>query len=280
MQVKLADTAGFCFGVKRAIDILYELPSDTKKCCTLGPIIHNKVMVEELEKRNIYAINSIEDSNDYDVVVIRSHGVPKSVKDKLCEMGKEVIDATCPFVSKIHKIVNEKSSENKIILIAGDKHHPEVEGIIGHCVNKAYTFKNEDELRHIINIIPDGNNNQYCLVSQTTFDTLEWYKFVKILKKVYTNLEIFDTICNATSMRQSQTNELSKTCDAMIVIGDKSSSNTAKLYNIAVKNCKRTFLVETANDLDVNLLNECKVVGVTAGASTPDMIIKEVLEKL
>ena len=280
MQVKLADTAGFCFGVKRAIEMIYDLPYEDKRCCTLGPIIHNKVMVKDLEKKNIYAVGNLEETKDYDIVVIRSHGVSKLVFDELRSMGKTVVDATCPFVSKIHKIVYEQSKEGKTILIAGDGHHPEVQGIIGHSLTECYTFKDDKELETALSIIQDKNNKGYCLVSQTTFDIELWQKFVKILKKVYTKLDIFDTICNATSLRQSEADRLSASCDAMLVIGDRGSSNTQKLYNIASRNCKKTFLIETLDDLRPEDLDGCTAVGVTAGASTPDTIIKEVVDSL
>lgn len=280
MQVKLAKTAGFCFGVKRAIDLINRLPAKEKKCCTLGPIIHNKVMVNKLRDDGIYTVNDIEGTGDYDTVVIRSHGVSKLVHDELVDMGKTVIDATCPFVSKIHNIVYEKSREGKVILIAGDRYHPEVQGIIGHALSECYTFKNKEELDETISLIQNEKNKSFCLVSQTTFDINMWQNFVKILKKVYTNLEIFDTICNATSLRQAEADEISASCDAMLVIGDKSSSNTQKLYNIASRNCRKTFLIETLEDLDRDLIDGCSTIGITAGASTPDMIIKEVVDSL
>ena len=281
MNVKLAKTAGFCFGVKRAIeDILYTLPADEKKICTLGPIIHNRIMVKELEKNGIAAVDSIEETQGYDTVVIRSHGVEKAVTDQLQEMGREIVDATCPFVSKIHRIVYERSVMGDIILIAGDRYHPEVSGIMGHSVSKCYTFKNREELDELVALIPDEKNKRFTLVSQTTFDISLWQKFVKFLKKVYTNLEIFDTICNATSLRQQEADELSKECDAMLIIGDRGSSNTQKLYAIASKNCSSTYLVECADDLENCSFSGCETIGVTAGASTPDMIIKEVVDKL
>lgn len=279
MQYKLAKSAGFCFGVKRAIDIVFKLPKD-KKCCTLGPIIHNKEIVNELEQKGIYAINDIDEAKDFDVVVIRSHGVPKNVYDKLSQMGKEIIDATCPFVSKIHKIVADESQKGNVIVIAGDSNHPEVIGIMGHSCNKCYTFKNEEELNDILALIPDEKNTHISLVAQTTFDSSLWQKSVKILQKVYTNLDIFDTICNATSMRQNEADELSKTSDCMIVIGDKKSSNTDKLYMIAKRNCDNTIKIETVKDLDNEYVSKFETIGVTAGASTPDRIIKEVLDKL
>lgn len=279
MKFKLAKTAGFCFGVNRAIDIVYELPKD-KKCCTLGPIIHNKNIVKELEQRNIHAINEFDESKDYDIVVIRSHGVGKDVYTQLKLMNKQIVDATCPFVSKIHNIVREQSSKGDIIFIAGDQFHPEVIGIMGHSTTPCYTFKNIEELNKTIALIPNSKNIHLTLVAQTTFDTSLWKKFNEILKKTYTNLQIFGTICSATALRQKEAMELSKESDVMIVIGDKKSSNTQKLYTIASRECKKTYQIETKDDIDFSIFKDDMLVGITAGASTPDSIIKEVLDKL
>ena len=280
MKVTVAKTAGFCFGVNRAVEIVNSLADKKEKVCTLGPIIHNKEMVSELAKKGVYSIDDIECASDFDTVVIRSHGVSKEIKNKLSSFSCDVVDATCPFVSKIHRIVEKAGNENKVVLIAGDSNHPEVMGIVGHCVNECYTFKNDEELESALSIILSKNIKDICVVAQTTFDVSAWKKCLKNIKKVYTNAEIFDTICNATSERQAEADALSKSSDCMIVIGDKHSSNTCKLFSICKRSCEFTFLVETSADLDIDAIRNAKSIGVTAGASTPARIIKEVLDTM
>ncbi len=280
MKVTVAKTAGFCFGVNRAVEIVNSLAQNDSKVCTLGPIIHNKEMVEELRGKGVFSIDELSEASSFDTVVIRSHGVSKDVYDSLETMSCEVVDATCPFVSKIHRIVAKAGENNKTVLIAGDKNHPEVMGIVGHCKGECYTFKNEEELQNALDLMLNKNIKDICVVAQTTFDITLFEKCLKILKKVYTNAEIFDTICNATSERQTEAATLSKSSDCMIVIGDKHSSNTCKLFSICKRNCENTFLVETAADLDLDVIAKAKLIGVTAGASTPARIIKEVLDTM
>lgn len=280
MKLTVAKTAGFCFGVNRAVEIVNKLADTDAKVCTLGPIIHNKEMVFELESKGVHSVDDIEDAKNYDTVVIRSHGVPKSVKDTLSQFSCEIVDATCPFVSKIHRIVANAGKQNKTVLIAGDKNHPEVMGIMGHCTGDCYTFKNEEELQEALSLILNSKIKDICVVAQTTFDVTAWKKCLKNIKKVYTNAEIFDTICNATSERQAEADALSKSSDCMIVIGDKHSSNTCKLFSICKRSCDKTFLVETSADLDLASIAEAEFIGVTAGASTPARIIKEVLDTM
>ena len=280
MKIKLADTAGFCFGVNRAVNIAYSVAKKGQRGCTLGPIIHNKEMVAELESLGVCAVDSVDEIGGRSPVIIRSHGVAQSVYDELDGRGVAYIDATCPFVSKIHSIVRQKSREGFAVFIAGDRDHPEVCGIMGHCEGDCFVFKNEDELTDLTNKILIENYKGVCLVAQTTFDKEIWKKCLKIYKKVYTNAEIFDTICNATSKRQAEAKSLSEKCDGMIVIGDRKSSNTNKLYLICKRNCENTVMIETAADLDTTRFCGCEYVGITAGASTPDRIIKEVLDKM
>ncbi len=279
-KVILAKSAGFCFGVNRAIEIVYKLIDSEKKACTLGPIIHNTQMVNELMEKGVCAVNSIGEVEKGNTVVIRSHGVPQSVIEEITEKGLDYVDATCPFVSKIHKIVKEAGEDGSTVIIAGDRNHPEVQGIIGHCKGKCYTFKNQEELEEIFTLIPKENNNSIKVVAQTTFDLKEWEKSIKSLKNVYTNAKIFDTICNATAIRQKEASDISKSVDLMFVIGDKHSSNSFKLYNICRKNCAKTFFVETSDDLPTEEIMGADSIGVTAGASTPARIIKEVLDKM
>ena len=278
-KIIVAESAGFCFGVNRAINILYKLIDENKPACTLGPIIHNMQMVNELREKGVRTIDKISEAKENETIVIRSHGVPQSIVDEINERHLDYIDATCPFVSKIHKIVSE-TDDDSIVIIAGDKNHPEVQGIMGHCKSKCYTFKNQVELQELFSIIPQKNYKTIKIVAQTTFDLKEWEKSLKSLKNVYTNTKIFDTICNATSIRQREAANISKSVDLMFVIGDKHSSNSFKLYSICSSNCENTFFIETADELPLEMVKKADSIGVTAGASTPARIIKEVLDKM
>ena len=198
-SLKKAESAGFCFGVSRAVEMVSELLAQGKKVCTLGPIIHNMEMVEELRKKGCRPIESIAELGRDEILVIRSHGVPKPVIDELEKSGLDYRDATCPFVKKIHRLVARADSENDVVLIAGNRNHPEVQGIIGNCVCEYFTFNNETELDEILPIVLEKKNKTVKMVAQTTFDTKELKKSVKKIKKLCTNAKIFDTICNATS---------------------------------------------------------------------------------
>ena len=279
-KIKKAESAGFCFGVNRAINMVDELLKCNVKVCTLGPIIHNMEMVRELQQRGCRPVDDINELADDETLVIRSHGVPQSVIDELNKNNINFKDATCPFVKKIHKIVAGTSPDEDVVLIAGNKHHPEVCGIIGHCKTDCYTFNNEEELDEVLPIILKSNNKQLLIVAQTTFDTKEWKKCIKKIKKLCTNAKIFDTICNATSVRQNEADLIAGRSDFMIVIGDRHSSNTGKLFDICKKQCSNTVLIETADELDFTQVQNAKNIGVTAGASTPARIIKEVLDTM
>ncbi len=280
MSIKKADSAGFCFGVNRAISMVKDLVDHDVKVCTLGPIIHNMEVVRELEQQGCRPVESIGEINEGEILVIRSHGVPKSVIDELDKIGIEYQDATCPFVKKIHRIVSEAVVGEEVVLIAGNASHPEVKGIIGNCKTDCYTFNNEGELDNLLTNILKENNKLVKVVAQTTFDTKEWKKSVKKIKKLCTNSKIFDTICNATSVRQSEADEIAAQSDFMVVIGDRHSSNTAKLFDICKRRCGNTVLIETAAELDMNQVRAAGNIGVTAGASTPAKIIKEVLDTM
>ncbi len=273
--ITLAKTAGFCFGVDRAVNIVNELLDKGERVCTLGPIIHNPQLVDKLSSRGVIIINEPKQAPEGYSVVIRSHGVGKDIYDELCENGISYVDATCPFVSKIHKIVEEHSNKGYTVLIAGDKNHPEVEGIMGHCVNKAYAFLSADELENFFKNNNEFKRKEVILVAQTTFQVTEWEKCKEKLKKVCTNSIIFDTICIATDKRQSEAEALSKQSDLMIVIGGKSSSNTNKLCSVCSKYAQ-TVHIESANEIKREQLIDKQYIGVTAGASTPSYIIKEV----
>ncbi len=278
-KITLAKTAGFCFGVDRAVNMVYSL-SEKQRVCTLGPIIHNSEMVRELEQKGVIIANTPKEVPSGYTVVIRSHGVPQSVYDEIHSLNLNYSDATCPFVSKIHKTVAKAGRENSVVLIIGDKNHPEVKGIEGHCCGEFFAVKNHMEAEKLIETTPRLKTNPLTVVAQTTFDVSEWKKSLKVIKKLCTNAVIFDTICNATAERQEEARILAEKSDLMIVIGDKTSSNTCKLYDICSRVCKNTYLVETYKELkDIDLSSACNI-GVTAGASAPARIIKEVLDTM
>lgn len=277
-QIILAKTAGFCFGVDRAVNLVYDLVNEGKKVCTLGPIIHNAQLVADLENKGVKIIDDISEAPQGYTVVVRTHGVEKNVLDELENKNIDFVNATCPFVTKIHNIV-KKQDENTVVLIAGDKNHPEVLGIKSYCKGPSFVFKDEKELEKIIQDNDIGQKNSVICVAQTTFSLNEQKKCKKIFKKLCTNCKIFDTICNATSDRQNEAEELSKKSDAMIVVGGRHSSNTCKLRDTGEANCP-TFLIETADELSSLDLSTYNVIGVTAGASTPSVIIKEVLKSM
>ncbi len=280
MNIILAKTAGFCFGVNRAVNTVYELLGKGEKVCTLGPIIHNPQLVDELSQRGVRIVSSPDEARDGETLVIRSHGVEQSVIDYCINNNIKYVDATCTFVSKIHKIVSDKSREGYVVIVAGDINHQEVKGIVGHSVGETFVVKSVDELDTLLQNNGNFVENAVILVSQTTFNKKVWEKIEKKLKKVCTNAEIFDTICNATAMRQQEAFELSKTADGVIVIGGKGSSNTAKLFDVCRTNCVNTYWVETADELNISDFSNCENIAVVAGASTPAGIIKEVLKTM
>ena len=281
MKIILAKSAGFCFGVNRAVTIVNNLLEEGKKVTTLGPIIHNPHMVAELAERGVEIADTPNDLSSMDrTLVIRSHGVPQSVIDEIEQKGISYENATCPFVSKIHQIVKDNSREGKVVLIAGDENHPEVQGIVGHCEGEHYIFKNYEDLGKLLKKLENIENISICVVAQTTYDVKEWKNCLKLLKKVYTNAKIFDTICSATSIRQSEAEELASISDIMVVIGGRQSSNTAKLFSVCKSKCERTYLIESAAELDDIALIDADIIGITAGASTPARIIKEVFNTM
>ena len=280
MKITLAKTAGFCFGVNRAVNTVYDLLNEGKKVCTLGPIIHNPQLVSELESKGVRIVNSPEEVNKGETLVIRSHGVAKQTLLTAKELGIDVVDATCTFVSKIHKIVEEESKKGAVTIIAGDAAHQEVIGIVGHSLGEVFVVANEEELQELFEKHSYLHEKPIIMVSQTTFKLKTWQELQKILKKLCTNAKIFDTICNATSMRQQEAFELSNRSDAIIVIGGRHSSNTAKLFSVCKANCDKTYLIETAKELPMDCLVGCEEIGVVAGASTPAGIIKEAIKTM
>lgn len=275
MKITVAKTAGFCFGVNRAVQTVHRLLEEGEQVWTLGPIIHNPQTLRELEARGVRVAHSPAEAQG-GVLVIRSHGVPAAVMEEARRLGLRVVDATCPFVAKIHRLAEEASREGRFVLIAGDKNHPEIQGIVGHCTGPCCVFANGAELENFSVSHPDLCKKPVSVLSQTTFSLSEWKNSLKIVKRVYTNAAIFDTICNATANRQSEAESLSRACDAMIVVGGRQSSNTAKLHDVCSKNCA-SYLVESAQELPLDALRGANAVGITAGASTPASIIKEVL---
>ena len=280
MKITLAKTAGFCFGVNRAVQMVYDLLKAGKKVCTLGPIIHNPQLVSELENRGVRTVSDINEVTADEILVIRSHGVEQCVYDALAQKGIKIADATCPFVAKIHSIVKKAGEEGKAVIIAGDETHQEVIGIKGHCEGEAYVVSDVQKLLELLKNKPELVEKPVIMVSQTTFNAEIWVECQKNLKKVCTNAEVFDTICNATSMRQKEAAELSAQNDAMVVIGGRHSSNTSKLFDVCSSNCGKTCLVETAEELEFGFFDGCRSIGVVAGASTPAGIIKEVIQTM
>ena len=267
--------------MNRAVTIVNNLLEEGKKVTTLGPIIHNPHMVAELAERGVEIADTPNDLSSMDrTLVIRSHGVPQSVIDEIEQKGISYENATCPFVSKIHQIVKDNSREGKVVLIAGDENHPEVQGIVGHCEGEHYIFKNYEDLGKLLKKLENIENISIYVVAQTTYDVKEWKNCLKLLKKVYTNAKIFDTICSATSIRQSEAEELASISDIMVVIGGRQSSNTAKLFSVCKSKCERTYLIESAAELDDIALIDADIIGITAGASTPARIIKEVFNTM
>ena len=278
-EIKLAKTAGFCFGVNRAVDLVYSMLGEGKKVYTLGPIIHNPQVVADLERRGVVIVEEIGEVPQGAVIVVRTHGVPAAVIQAIQDKGLECCDATCPFVSKIHKIVAKQSERGDIVLIAGDPVHPEVRGIRGHCPGESYVFNSVGQLEELLHTHPEFSYKSISAVAQTTFNIKVWENCVKKLNLVCTNATVFDTICNATQERQEDAIALSHTCSAMVIIGGRQSSNTAKLRDVCARNCP-TFLIETAKELSGIDFSSYSSIGVTAGASTPAGIIKEVLETM
>lgn len=279
MKITLAETAGFCFGVDRAVNMVYSLLDEGKKVCTLGPIIHNPQVVDDLKARGVTIAETPEQAPADAVLVVRTHGVSKAVMDEIGRRSLTCANATCPFVQKIHKIVFDATVNGSTVLIAGDPNHPEVIGIKGHCHGETYVFRDLAELEKIITAHPELAQKSLCAVAQTTFSVQQWQKCVKKIKLVYTNAVVFDTICNATEERQAEAVKLSRECDRMLIIGGRQSSNTAKLKSVCEQNCP-TDLIETAEELHTIDFTGCRHLGVTAGASTPARIIKEVLETM
>ena len=276
MEVIKAKSAGFCFGVKRAVDTVYQQveKQEALPIYTYGPIIHNEEVVKDMEKKGVVVLRTEEELNALEkgTVIIRSHGVAKNVYDRLEEKNIRIVDATCPFVKKIHNIVQKHSKEGNSIIIIGNPDHPEVQGIKGWAGDDVCVIQNAEEAQKFVAL--DGK--KLCIVAQTTFNYNKFKELVEILEKKSYDIIVLNTICNATKERQTEARSIAETVDAMIVIGDKHSSNTQKLFEICRKACNNTYYIQTLGDLDLNQLGSVETVGITAGASTPNNIIEEV----
>ena len=274
MEVILAKSAGFCFGVKRAVETVYEQTGTENQIYTYGPIIHNEEVVKDLESKGVTVLEGEEDLRKLDkgTVVIRSHGVSREICEMIEKKGLTCVDATCPFVKRIHRIVEKESGEGRRIIIIGNPGHPEVEGIMGWSHTPAAVIESAEEAEKFT-CLP---GEKLCLVSQTTFNYNKFKELVEIFQKKGYNITIVNTICNATEERQTEAREIADKVDAMIVIGGKHSSNTRKLYEICRERCKSTYLIQTLDDLHLELPETAALVGITAGASTPNNIIEEV----
>ena len=276
MKILVAKSAGFCFGVNRAVTMVEQLLEEGRQVCTLGPIIHNPQTLQQLAERGCRIVETPEQAPAGSTLVIRSHGVPRAVREQIDALPLTCADATCPFVAKIHRIVAEEGKKGRIVLIAGDPDHPEVQGIVGHCTGPCFVFRTAEELETLLQNEPLLQKSDISAVAQTTFRVAEWRNCLKSLQRVYTNANIFDTICNATASRQSEAEALARTCDAMIVLGGRQSSNTAKLYDVCRKRT-RTLFAQSAAEIPPTFVSGVRKLGITAGASTPASIIKEVL---
>ena len=276
MEVIKAKSAGFCFGVKRAVDTVYQQveKQEALPIYTYGPIIHNEEVVKDMEGKGVIVLRTEEelDALEKGTVIIRSHGVAKNVYDRLEEKNIRIVDATCPFVKKIHNIVQKHSKEGNSIIIIGNPDHPEVQGIKGWAGDDVCVIQNAEEAQKFVAL--DGK--KLCIVAQTTFNYNKFKDLVEILEKKSYDIIVLNTICNATKERQTEAQSIAETVDAMIVIGDKHSSNTQKLFEICRKACNNTYYIQTLGDLDLNQLGSVETVGITAGASTPNNIIEEV----
>jgi 4-hydroxy-3-methylbut-2-enyl diphosphate reductase len=274
MEVLLAKTSGFCFGVKRAVDTVYEQIEQGGEIYTYGPIVHNDEVVKDLEEKGVKVINSKEELENLSSgkVIIRAHGVSKEICSLIENKGLECIDATCPFVKRIHNIVEKESAEGRHIIIIGNDGHPEVEGIKGWSLTPATVIESEEETTNF----KAKKGEKLCVVSQTTFNYKKFKYLVEIFQKKGYDIIVANTICNATQERQKEAMELAANVDVMIVIGGFHSSNTRKLYELCKGKCEKTYYIQTLADLQIDIPNSVELVGITAGASTPNKIIEEV----
>ncbi len=274
-MIRVAKSAGFCFGVSRAVEMVEQQAKEGNRVYTLGPIIHNRHAVRHFEEMGVQVINTPEEAPAGSTVIIRSHGISRAVYRRLESQGVQIVDATCPFVKRIHDIVSREEAQGRLPIIIGTPSHPEVEGIAGWC-ERCRVFQSPQELQAFAESGEISSDSPICMVCQTTSTESLWKLCCEIAKKQFTNLKIFDTICKATEFRQSEAADLSAICQAMVVVGDTHSSNTGRLAMICREHCDRVVLVDNAGDLEPGFFRGVADVGITAGASTPAWIIKEV----
>ena len=272
MEIRLAKTAGFCFGVNRAVELTYNLLNEGHKVATLGPLIHNPQAVADMERRGALVADTVDDIPTGYEVIIRSHGVPRTIYDTLEQRGLVYHDATCPFVKKIHRIVEQKSTEGYHVIVVGDPKHPEVEGIVGWCQGPVTVLETPEQAENFVKT----EGEKLCIVSQTTYNYNKFQYIVEIFEKKGYNDSVVNTICNATEERQRSAKAIAAEADVMIVIGGKHSSNSRELYEICQRECVHTYFIQTLDDLHLDLPKAVRLVGITAGASTPNKLIEEV----
>ena len=281
MEIIVGKTAGFCYGVKNAVDKTKESVQKQKETYCLGELVHNKQVTQSLEEQGLIIINNVEEAKNN--VIIRSHGVPKEVYERAEELDLKVIDLTCPNVLKIHNIVKEYSSKGYYIFIIGQKDHAETIGTVSHCKQNSTIIESEKDINQTIKEFKETNLKKLLIVSQTTFSVEKFEAIVKNIEESINKdieLKVKNTICNATSVRQKETQEIAKQVDLMIIIGGKHSSNTNKLYQIAKKECNKCLLIETAEELDKDYIIKSEKIGIMAGASTPKESIESTVEKI
>ncbi len=274
MEVVVTKSAGFCFGVKRAVEQVYEQVREGKKVYTYGSIAHNETIVRELEEQGVTVLESREELERLTegTVIIRAHGVPEEIYGLLEAKGIEYVDATCPFVQRIHETVQEQSAQGRRIVIIGNSGHPEVEGTKGWTKTPAIVIETPEQAQNF----EAKKGEKLCIVAQTTFNYKKFQDLVEIFRKKGYDIIVANTICNATQERQSEATRLAARADVMIVIGGTHSSNTRKLYELCQSECENTYYIQTLDDLQLELPNSVELVGITAGASTPNKIIEEV----
>lgn len=279
MNISIAKNAGFCFGVKRAVFETYNtLLKTDKKVYSIGPLIHNEVVTNDLKDKGLCEISDIEDIKALknELVIIRTHGTLKSIEDILTENKNKIIDLTCPFVRKIHTLVSDYGKKGYKVILIGDKNHPEVEGIVSRATGDIFVIIDESE----INSLKIDKNDKVLIVFQTTTNASNAQKLVDILRDLFYNNKIVNTICDATQKRQDEVRDLAKVSDVMLIIGSKTSSNTKKLYEISKENCENSYLLSCVSDTSsISIKNDAKV-GVSAGASTPEYLIEEIINNV
>lgn len=281
MDIVLGKTAGFCYGVRNAVQKAEEKLKEHKKVSCLGELVHNGQVIKKLERLGLRIVEKVEDSNNK--IIIRAHGIAKEIYHKAQKLNIEVFDFTCPNVLKIHKIADEHYKKGYYIFLIGGKKHPESIGTISFCGNNSYLIEKEEEIDEAVKNLKESNIKKLLIIVQTTFSLEKFNAYVKKIKEKIGDdieLKVKNTICNATKIRQEETCEISKKVQCMIIIGGKNSSNTKKLYDIARENCKNTMIVETKDELDVNVVKKFEKVGIMAGASTPDDSIEDIINAI